>query len=152
MAALQRRASVAAYAGIFPASAAQPSVAELLARWCDQLIGADGRAWPLVLEVEEEVVGGVLARETRENDATGEIWGLYVDPAHWGNGYGPLLLAGGTARLAEAGLSEAILWVLEANARARTLYERAGWAADGASRPAQAAPGILQLRYRRPLP
>ncbi len=34
-------------------------------------------------------------------------------------------------RLAEAGFSEAILWVLDDNPRARSFYEKAGWSFTG---------------------
>lgn len=149
VAALQRRSSVLAYAAIFPEDAPPPSVAVLLARWCDQLIGADGRAWPMVMEVEDEVVGSVLARLTSQDGRTGEIWGLYVDPLHWGNGFGPALLEAATNRLRETGATEAHLWVLEANTRARTLYERAGWKADGSRQPSLSAwPDIAEVRYQ----
>jgi hypothetical protein len=53
------------------------------------------------------------------------------------------------SRLAEE-YAEATLWVLEANARARAFYERAGWRHDGTrgffERPGFAAP---ELRYRK---
>jgi hypothetical protein len=41
---------------------------------------------------------------------------------------------------------EAILWVGEANARARRFYEREGWSADGETRESPLGP--RKLRYR----
>jgi hypothetical protein len=35
-------------------------------------------------------------------------------------------------RLAEAGFTEATLWALDSNVRARRFYEAGGWSADGA--------------------
>ena len=46
-------------------------------------------------------------------------------------------------RLAEAGFSEAILWVLQGNDRARSFYEGEGWSPDGAT------PGRATSPFRR---
>ncbi len=37
-------------------------------------------------------------------------------------------------RLLEAGITEAVLWVLDGNDRAAAFYEREGWKPDGATR------------------
>jgi len=42
--------------------------------------------------------------------------------------------------------NEAILWVAEANGRARSFYEREGWKEDGETR--ESALGPRELRYR----
>jgi hypothetical protein len=42
--------------------------------------------------------------------------------------------------------TDAYLWVVEANARARRFYEREGWSADGAMRASSF--GSTELRYR----
>jgi RimJ/RimL family protein N-acetyltransferase len=45
-----------------------------------------------------------------------------------------------------------VLWVLEANERARSFYEKCGWIADGAEkRDAHRCGAQPQLRYRRTL-
>jgi hypothetical protein len=41
-----------------------------------------------------------------------------------------------------------VLWVFDANGHARGFFERRGWAPDGATRVAAAAP---ELRYRQNL-
>ncbi|OBH83795.1 acetyltransferase [Mycobacterium scrofulaceum] len=64
----------------------------------------------------------------------GELMALYVDPAHVGAGVGALLLTAARARLRAVGVTEAALWVLDANTRARRFYERDGWRPDGACR------------------
>ena len=46
-------------------------------------------------------------------------------------GVGRMLMAEARRRLAEDGFSEAILWVLQGNDRARSFYEREGWEPDG---------------------
>ncbi len=66
----------------------------------------------------------------REPEA--EIIGLYVDPAHWRTGLGTLLMSTALQRM--AGAPRVVLWVMRDNARARSFYERAGFAPTGARR------------------
>jgi ribosomal protein S18 acetylase RimI-like enzyme len=67
------------------------------------------------------------------DEGRGEFYALYVDPASWGHGAGTALMDAAMAGLAEQGYREAVLWVLEDNPRARSLYEKHGWQADGRS-------------------
>lgn len=62
----------------------------------------------------------------------GELMALYVDPAHVGAGVGTLLVTAARERLRSIGVTGAVLWVLDANTRARRFYERDGWRPDGA--------------------
>jgi GNAT superfamily N-acetyltransferase len=48
--------------------------------------------------------------------------------------------------LAAGGGDEAVLWVAEANARARRFYEREGWTLDGETRTSPLGPP--EVRYR----
>jgi ribosomal protein S18 acetylase RimI-like enzyme len=52
------------------------------------------------------------------------------------------------ADLRDAGATSARLWVLEHNTRARGMYERRGWEADGATRRVSTVGGVIELRYR----
>lgn len=82
--------------------------------------------------------------------ATAEVYALYFSPSAWGNGFGRALLAHALGDLREQGFAEAILWVLERNARARRFYESAGWRADGALRTEwQGGIALREVRYRR---
>lgn len=88
----------------------------------------------LVAETAGVVVGFTTVGASRDDGAgagTGEVYSIYVDPAVWGAGAGRLLMAAGLQRLRERGCTEATLWVLEGNARARRFYERFGFVADG---------------------
>ena len=70
---------------------------------------------------------GVLNIGTFRGDVDrGAVRILYVLPAWWGSGAGQLLLERAHEELA-ADYDEAVLTVLEANARARRFYERNGW-------------------------
>lgn len=90
--------------------------------------------------------------EAQPGHQVGEVWMINVLPSAWGCGVGSHLLAAAQARLAEQGFSEAVLWVLTANGRARRFYERHGWSADG-ERKIETFGGsdVEELRYRRRL-
>ncbi len=57
----------------------------------------------------------------------GEVYALYVDPAHTGLGLGSVLLEAAVTRLAGSGFSRASLWVFARNTDARRFYERRAW-------------------------
>ena len=50
-----------------------------------------------------------------------------------------------------AGYASITLWVLEANARARRFYARAGFTPDGARHLLDDLGGVAEIRYRRTL-
>ncbi|WP_035858976.1 GNAT family N-acetyltransferase [Cryptosporangium arvum] len=82
---------------------------------------------------------------------TGEIYALYVDPRMWGRGTGGRLLGEASAELARAGRRSAVLWVFEANVRARLFYERYGWKADGGRRVERENFSLAEVRYQTQL-
>ena len=55
------------------------------------------------------------------------------------------------AKVKMAGYTCITLWVLEANARARRFYHRAGFAPDGARHVLDDLGGVTEIRYRRAL-
>jgi GNAT superfamily N-acetyltransferase len=67
----------------------------------------------------------------RYDVSAGELYALYVDPAHQREGAGKLLLAAAKAGLARAGFPVLRLWVLTENHPARRFYEHLGLAPDG---------------------
>jgi ribosomal protein S18 acetylase RimI-like enzyme len=97
------------------------------------------------------VVTGAVRDETAtdgDDDATGELYAIYVEPAAQGAGVGRALLAAGVEALRRRGFLRAVLLVFEANGLARTFYERHGWAHD----PGPAPGKHPTVRYRRALP
>lgn len=79
----------------------------------------------------------------------GELMAIYVDPAYVGAGVGGALMTAARERLRLVGVTGAVLWVLDANTRARHFYERHGWWADGACRTEVFGDETLRLaRYR----
>ena len=90
----------------------------------------------LVARVDGDVAGWVSFEASRDKNASqgcGEIWALYVDPAHWSGGVGRALLQRARERLTERGFHSISLWVLAANARAIRFYEAAGFTLDAGS-------------------
>ncbi len=64
----------------------------------------------------------------------GEMFLLFVDPAHAGRGIGRMLLSAGHDALRAAGCDEAFLFTNERNERALAVYASAGYRPDGSSR------------------
>jgi ribosomal protein S18 acetylase RimI-like enzyme len=103
----------------------------------------------MVCEDGGRVVGFSSVGPSRDDDALGELYAIYVAPQAWSTGAGRALLAAGEEQLASE-YHAALLWVLEDNPRARRFYERAGWAPDGA-RKAEERFGVRapEVRYRK---
>jgi ribosomal protein S18 acetylase RimI-like enzyme len=104
-------------------------------------MGADARAW--VAEQDGEIRGIAVYR--RENETTGELKDLYVVPEAWGSGVASELTETALEAMRERGLTDAILWVGEENARARRFYERQGRREDAEKR---SGPLGTEVRYR----
>jgi GNAT superfamily N-acetyltransferase len=78
-----------------------------------------------------------------------ELYALYVHPAWWSTGTGRALMDRVLAKAGAAGYACITLWVLEANARARRFYQRAGFAPDGTRHVLDDLGGVTEIRYRR---
>jgi GNAT superfamily N-acetyltransferase len=83
--------------------------------------------------------------------AVAELYALYVHPVRWSTGTGRALMDQVLAKVRAAGYASITLWVLEANARARRFYQKAGFAPDGASHELDDLGGVTEIRYRRTL-
>jgi RimJ/RimL family protein N-acetyltransferase len=105
-----------------------------------------------VAEVGGEIVGFVGVGPSRDPDAEGELYTIYVAPAHWGTGLGRELIRAGEERMRELGYRRVVLWVLEGNTRAERFYESAGWSADGERRSIEfAGQSLPEVRYVKQL-
>jgi GNAT superfamily N-acetyltransferase len=80
-----------------------------------------------------------------------ELYALYVHPAWWSTGIGRALMDQVLAKVGATGYRCITLWVLEANARARRFYQRAGFIPDGARHVLDDLGGVTEIRYRRVL-
>ena len=98
------------------------------------------------------VVGDVRTGDGSAPVGEGELWAINLEPGAWGRGLASALLAGAVDELSARGCTEAHLWVLDGNARARRFYEREGWAPDGGVKHQAFGDRTLrEVRYRRAL-
>jgi GNAT superfamily N-acetyltransferase len=138
LAAIQRDASLAALAHIFPPDRYPYPMAEVTERWEEAL--ADEAVSVFVAD-EDGTTAGVAGARAEWLD------GLYVLPEWWSRGVGRALHDYVLEQLRAAGSAECHLWVLEDNDRARRFYERLGWHVDGTSRVVPFPPNPIDLGY-----
>jgi GNAT superfamily N-acetyltransferase len=151
MGALWLRAALTGYEGIFPPEAPKPTAAELTDRW-RQVVERElsGDVALVACHAPREALLGTVAAEVEFGGAyPAHVRRLYVDPRYWGRGIGRRLHDAALDRLRSAGHGVVALWVLEANARARSMYERWGWRSTPDRQTVY--PGVDEIRYLRNL-
>lgn len=96
------------------------------ARW-RAAIKANGREQVIVAEADSTVVGmsSFGPARDRDMDFDGEVYTLYVDPRHFGEGIGRALLIGAFAALRAHGFGSCVIWAHASNP-ARFFYEKMG--------------------------
>jgi GNAT superfamily N-acetyltransferase len=140
-----------AYRGIVPDGfLASLSVEKRAERW-RRGIEADPRL-VFVSEREATMFGWISIGPGRDDDSKsdGEVYALYVQPETWTRGIGRELMATGESELWRRGVSRIVLWVLEANSRARSFYETLGYVPD--SRTKEITFGetkLTEIRYEK---
>jgi ribosomal protein S18 acetylase RimI-like enzyme len=90
---------------------------------------ADAAQFTIVACASRRRLGFVTAGPMRDEPPApgGEVYAIYVDPAHYGQGVGSALLEAAESRLGSGGFSRVSLWVFTRNAKARRFYEQRGW-------------------------
>lgn len=105
-------------------------------KWRHTLATAVARRAVLVsVDAHSAVTGFAVIGPTQDGTGlahVGELAAIYLAPAAIGTGVGRVLLASAMDRLRAEGFTQARLDVIPGNTRARAVYERAGWRADGA--------------------
>jgi ribosomal protein S18 acetylase RimI-like enzyme len=153
--AIHVRSWQAAYRGLLPQAYLDGlDPAERTGRWERNLSATDwSRSGTLVADADEELLGFVSYGPARDDDTDasrdGEVYAIYLRPGAWGQRTGQQLMTAALEGLGEAGYGQAILWVLEDNARARRFYEAGGWLADGAVKHDDSLGFVMsEVRYR----
>lgn len=147
----------ATYPGIFPSEFLDGlSVPSRQAWWSQRLERPVDRGAVLVADVDSEVVGfaslGPSGSLGSSGDPEGEVYAIYLAPQYLRLGVGRKLMEASERSLALIGFSEAILWVVDANQRARSFYEAVGWRSDGALKLEEIGGiQVTELRYRKRL-
>ncbi len=83
-----------------------------------------------VVTESEQVVGFIGFDRSRDKgtpSTTGEIWAIYVDPAHWDKGAGVALWDAANDGLKEEGCTKVTVWVPLRNERGLRFHELAGF-------------------------
>lgn len=151
-----------AYRGLVPAPILEAlTEADFIARWHHDLEALEGGTLSVAVPSGGggDVLGFAFAGPARDHDLppeTGEVYAIHLRPEHVGAGLGRALFERAVEALRALGCTEAVLWVLEGNARARRFYDRAGWAPDGTreDRPFEAGGHhalVSEVRYRTAL-
>ena len=84
-----------------------------------------------------------------DDELTGEIASMYVDPSMWRRGGGRLLMAAAVDSFRTKGCGAALLSVLDTNTGPRRFYEAMGWTADGAQQGIElGGQELVEVRYR----
>lgn len=149
----------AAYRGLLPQDYLdQLDPADRLPRWRRTLEEANrATSGVIVAETGSQICGAAWFGPARDPDSdpalVGELIGIYLLPEAWGKGLGRNLMTAAVDHLTAAGYTEATLWVLKSNARARRFYAKAGWAEDGTTKQDDRLGfPMSEVRYRRRLP
>jgi ribosomal protein S18 acetylase RimI-like enzyme len=148
----------AAYADLLPAEFLDGLSTELRARaeqWQDWLSTESPQRSVLVVADGDDIVGfahlGPAGDKDLKPNEVGELYSMYLDPARYRQGWGSELMTAVFDEFRAGGFAGASLWVMTANTAARTFYEQAGWAADGAETDHCLGITIPAVRYRRAL-
>lgn len=131
------------------------SVEQRTGFWRGVLGAAEAGVTVLVAEAAGAIVGFCSCGRTQDPDeaaSTGALTTIYVAPERARGGIGSALLASAEEAMRDAGLTDALLWVIGENADARAFYERAGWRADGTERDESiGGRPVIEVRYRKTL-
>ena len=148
----------AAYRSLLPQHVLEGlSVERRAVNWREILRSPDGSTLVGVDAASGRVIGFVNVGPTRDADAAkdvGELRAIYVLEDWWGTGTGTgRRLHDAALHVFSAEFTQATVWVLDANERARRFYTRRGWTPDGATKTEDRGQMVLdEVRYRRSLP
>ena len=144
------------YAGLIPDYVLEAIDVDVRERFWQRALERPPEIPPLLAVVAERVVGFASVGRCEDPDAaptTGQIYAIYLVAGCWDRGLGRKLMHEAESDLRSAGYIDGSLWVLKTNERARLFYEAAGWRPDGTEKTEDFyGAGLLEIRYRKPLP
>jgi ribosomal protein S18 acetylase RimI-like enzyme len=104
-----------------------------------------------VAENDMQLIGFLTIGPCRDNDidqnTTGEIWGIYLDPIYWRRGIGRSLCEWAENTLSTRGYKQIALWVFADNIQSRKFYETIGYSPDGFSKILTIGKPLKAVRY-----
>ena len=114
-----------------------------------------GDAETCLVELKGKILGFVtfgIYRGTDDNqNESGEIRGIYLDPDEWRKGCGTILYKHAEKILKERDYTQVFLWVFARNPRARRFYEAMGFKPNGESKMLNFGIPLEVIRYRKEL-
>lgn len=140
-----------AYRGQLPDEYLDSLSVETRAAWWEKNLGEGNPGVTLVAEDDGGIVGFIsVGPGPVEGDLeVGEVYAIYVAPASMGRGIGSVMMEAGLTALRNQGFTEARLWVLTSNEKARGFYERIGWQATGQTKvDTSGGQAFHETRYR----
>lgn len=98
-------------------------------------------------------VGYDRTRDPKTPSTTGEIWAIYADPAHWGQGVGLALWDAAREGLIEEGCTKVTAWVPLGYERALRFHDMAGFKREMTSIKTvhMGAVKVEEIRFKRDL-
>lgn len=139
-----------AYADIFPVDAPPPTPGGLEPSYRELLGDLATQTWVATVgeqAVGEQVIGSVVLIPDDTVPAGWRIERFNVHPDHQGVGVGASLYARALAAARSSGAAALNLWVLEANDRARAIYESWGWTLVPGRLLANEPPEVVDVLY-----
>lgn len=109
------------------------SIEEKIPTWKNKILHPIPDTYVFVIEQAGQVMGWCTTGKSRDQDLSdsGEIFGIYIDSEHLGQGLGTKLMQYILNFLKEKGYQNALLWVLTSNENSRRFYEKNGWKLEG---------------------
>ena len=94
----------------------------------EQMTAMSSDRFALIAEHDGEIVGFAYGGPSRSQDPAhlGEIYAIYVLPAHQGHGHGSALMRLGAREVRARGWRGMLIWVLRENDASRRFYEQMG--------------------------
>lgn len=122
-------ASQAAFKALFPGEKSPVmTVDKTQAYWCDAIEFSEPQVL-VALDVGQVVgfIGFDRSRDKGTAPTTGEIWAVYANPSHWGQGVGLALWDAAREGLLEEGCTKVTVWIPLGNERALHFHDLAGF-------------------------
>ncbi|WP_143247767.1 GNAT family N-acetyltransferase [Alloalcanivorax xenomutans] len=142
----------AAYTGIVPeGDLSRLSKADREKRWAKTL-SESANGTHVAVGSDGLVVSWTSFAPRRDSGGRGigELYAIYLDHSHWGEGIGRELMDDAVSLLHYHGFTSITLWVLQENSRTRAFYAQAGFSHDGASKVIEIdGKELVELRYRK---
>ena len=101
--------------------------------------------------LDDIMIGRLILCKSRDDDKrdVGEVAAIYLLEEYWDKGYGRKMMDYALNKLEVMGFHEVVVWVLEANHRARRFYEKMGFYHDGTSKEIIIDKPLVEIRYVR---